>query len=112
MKNHNKKFIYLISPTKIKNRSFYNSLNLVFRSNDAIVNLAGIIGSSSTMCNSDTKTVLVECAYFCPEIIIGKSVKYDIKSDAAHKFERSVDPLCHEYVLRRFIKIVSALSLE
>ena len=32
MKNHNKKFIYLISPTKIKNRSFYNSLNLVFRS--------------------------------------------------------------------------------
>ena len=81
--------------------------NLVFRSNDAIVNLAGIIGSSSTMCNSDTKTVLVECAYFCPEIIIGKSVKYDIKSDAAHKFERSVDPLCHEYVLRRFIKIVS-----
>ena len=31
----------------------------------------------------------------------------DVKSDAAYKFERGVDPLCHEEVLRRFIKIVS-----
>ena len=32
MKIHNKKFIYLISPNKIENESFYNSLNLVLRS--------------------------------------------------------------------------------
>ena len=32
MKTHNKKFIYLISPNKINNESFYNSLNLVLRS--------------------------------------------------------------------------------
>ena len=32
MKIHNKKFIYLISPNKINNESFYNSLNLVLRS--------------------------------------------------------------------------------
>ena len=37
------------------------------------------------------RTVLVECAYFKPEAIIGKSVKYDIKSEASHKFERGVD---------------------
>ena len=33
MKNSNKKFIYLISPNKIKNNSFFNSLNLVLKSN-------------------------------------------------------------------------------
>ncbi|MDC3049695.1 thiamine phosphate synthase [Candidatus Pelagibacter sp.] len=33
MKIRNKKFIYLISPNKIKNRSFYISLNLVLKSN-------------------------------------------------------------------------------
>ena len=33
MKNRNKKFIYLISPIKIVNKSFYNILNLVFKSN-------------------------------------------------------------------------------
>ena len=32
MKIHNKKFIYLISPNKIENESFYSSLNLVLRS--------------------------------------------------------------------------------
>ena len=32
MKIRNKKFIYLISPNKIKNRSFYYSLNLVLKS--------------------------------------------------------------------------------
>ena len=33
MKIRNKKFIYLISPNKIKNRSFYINLNLVLKSN-------------------------------------------------------------------------------
>ena len=32
MKIHNKKFIYLISPNKIINNSFYNNLNLVLKS--------------------------------------------------------------------------------
>jgi phenylalanyl-tRNA synthetase beta subunit len=39
--------------------------------------------------------------------IIGKSVKYDIQSEASHKFERGVDPDCQDTVLRRFIKLVS-----
>ena len=33
MKIRNKKFIYLISPNKITNKSFYRSLNLVLKSN-------------------------------------------------------------------------------
>jgi len=80
--------------------------NSVFSINDNIINLAGVVGSKSTSCSKTTKTVLVECAYFQPEAIIGKSVKYDIQSEASHKFERGVDPMCQETVLRRFIKIV------
>ena len=45
------------------------------------------------MLTSETKTVLVECAFFEPEAIIGKSLKYDIQSEASHKFERFVDPV-------------------
>jgi phenylalanyl-tRNA synthetase beta chain len=81
--------------------------NSVFSLNDNIINLAGIVGGKSTSCSADTKTVIVECAFFQPEAIIGKSIKYDIQSDASHKFERGVDPECHEKVLRRFIKLVS-----
>ena len=81
--------------------------NSVFSLNDNIINLAGIVGGKSTSCSSNTKTVIVECAFFQPEAIIGKSVKYDIQSEASHKFERGVDPDCHDRVLRRFIKLVS-----
>ena len=81
--------------------------NSVFSLNDNIINLAGVVGGKSTSCSANTKTVIVECAFFQPEAIIGKSVKYDIQSEASHKFERGVDPECHDKVLRRFIKLVS-----
>jgi len=81
--------------------------NSVFSLNNNVINLAGIVGGKSTSCSTNTKTVIVECAFFQPEAIIGKSVKYDIQSEASHKFERGVDPDCHDRVLRRFIKLVS-----
>ena len=80
--------------------------NPVFLLDNNVINLAGVIGGKGTSCKSDTKTVLIECAFFKPEAIIGKSIKYDINSEASHKFERFVDPECHEDVLRRFLSIV------
>lgn len=91
--------------------------DLVFQNNEnEIINLAGVVGGSSTSCNKNTKSVIVEIAYFNPEVIMGKAVQYAINSEAAHKFERNVDPNSHEYVIRRFIKIVeehtNILNLE
>jgi phenylalanyl-tRNA synthetase beta chain len=81
--------------------------SLVFTNkNNELINLAGIIGGKNTACDVNTKSVILECAYFNPEIILGKAVKYAIKSEAAHKFERNVDIDSHEYVIRRFINIV------
>ena len=81
--------------------------NCVFKSNKEVINLAGVMGGKSTACNKDTKSVLIECAYFKPESIIGKAQKYNLHSDASYKFERGVDPEIQEQTLRRFIKIVS-----
>lgn len=80
--------------------------NCVFSINDEVISLAGVMGGASTACSTDTKCALVECAYFNPESIIGKSIKYNLISNAAHKFERGVDISMQEKVLRRFIKIV------
>ncbi len=93
--------------TLVNKKIFLSGKDTVFIHDNEIINLAGIMGGINTACSANTKTVLVECAYFNPEAIIGKSVKYDIQSEAAYKFERGVDPECHEDVLRRFIKIVS-----
>lgn len=79
--------------------------NCVFSMNGEIISLAGVMGGASTACSTKTKKVLVECAYFYPESIIGKSIKYNLISDAAHKFERGVDIESQEMVLRRFIKV-------
>ncbi|MDA9866919.1 phenylalanine--tRNA ligase beta subunit-related protein [Gammaproteobacteria bacterium] len=80
--------------------------NPVFLLNDKVINLAGVVGGFETSCSADTKTALIECAFFKPEAIIGKSVKYDIQSEASYKFERFVDPECQDRTIRRFIKIV------
>lgn len=80
--------------------------NCVFSMNNEILSLAGVMGGITSACTSETKSALIECAYFNPESIIGKSIKYNLNSDAAHKFERGVDITSHEKVLRRFIKIV------
>lgn len=79
---------------------------MVFTNNNNIINLAGIMGGEQTKCQNTTDTVLVECAFFSPDKIMGKSVKYDLLTDAAYRFERGVDPNIQEFALRRFIKIV------
>ena len=80
--------------------------NCVFTVDNKTISLAGVMGGKSTACSSETRKALIECAYFQPEEIIGKSVKYNLFSEAAHKFERGVDIQAQEIVLRRFIAIV------
>lgn len=80
--------------------------NCVFTVDNKIISLAGVMGGKSTACSKQTRKALIECAYFKPEEIIGKSIKYNLVSDAAHKFERGVDMQAQEKVLRRFITIV------
>ena len=100
--NSNQKFETLIDKTIDLEKGEQVFLN----SENDVINLAGIIGGKNTACDNLTKSVLIECAYFNPEMILGKALKYGINSDAAHKFERNTDMSSHEYVLRRFLKIV------
>ena len=76
-----------------------NGKNLLFINQKKAINLAGIIGNKYTSCSAETTSVIVECAFFKPENNIGKTIEYDIESDAAYKFERGVVK-CHDYVLK------------
>jgi len=84
--------------------------NCIFENNSKIISLAGVMGGAETACSARTNKVLVECAYFTPESILGKTTKYNIQSESAYKFERGVDITSHDKVLRRFIKIVDEHS--
>ena len=78
----------------------------VFSSEDELINLAGIMGGKRFSCSKSTTKVLVECAYFEPDSILGKSTKYNLHSEASYRFERGCDIDIHNEALRRFIRIV------
>ena len=52
--------------------------NHVFTVDNKIINLAGVIGGKESSCSKETTSVIVECAYFKPESIIGKSISSKI----------------------------------
>lgn len=81
--------------------------DLVFKNKyNQVINLAGVMGGKDSACEKSTKSVVIECAYFSPETILGKTIKHNINSEAAYKFERNTDPSSHEFVLRRFLKLI------
>jgi phenylalanyl-tRNA synthetase beta chain len=55
------------------------------------IGLAGIMGGDSTKADLDTQDVLLEAAFFFPDVIAGRARRYNFSSDASHRFERGVD---------------------
>ena len=72
------------------------------------VALAGIMGGNHCAVSDNTKNIYVEAAYWLPSAIQGRARRFNFSTDAAHRFERGVDPQntvnCLEYL--------SALILE
>ena len=101
---------------RLNKKKYFKALNgksidlcerdLVFSDGDNVLNLAGVMGGVSTSCDENTLKALVECAFFKPKSLIGNSIKYDLNSEAAYKFERGIDPHNLEITLRRFIAII------
>ena len=80
--------------------------DLVFTTNNNILSLAGIMGGMKSSCSSNTRKALIEFAHFKPSIIAGKSSLYNLNSEAAHKFERYVDPALVDLAHKRFTQII------
>ena len=57
-----------------------------------IISLAGVMGGKNSGCDSNTKNVVLESAYFSPENIAKTGRKLNIQSDARYRFERGIDP--------------------
>lgn len=64
---------------------------LVIADDSGAIALAGIMGGSSTCVDSQTKDIVLECAFFSPISIAGKARKYGLHTDSSHRFERGVD---------------------
>ena len=72
------------------------------------VGLGGIMGGDDTKVGDGTRNVFLEAAHFAPEAIIGRSRKLGLHTDAAHRFERGVDP----ELPRTAIEVATRLVVE
>jgi len=64
----------------------------VIADDNGVLGLGGIMGGIASSCTAETRNVLIECAWFDPQIIATTGRKTGIVSDARYRFERNVDP--------------------
>lgn len=73
------------------------------------VALAGIMGGNHCAVTDDTKNIYVEAAYWQPSAIQGRARRFNFSTDAAHRFERGVDPQntvnCLEYLTALIVEV-------
>ncbi|MCO5054456.1 phenylalanine--tRNA ligase subunit beta [Thermomonas sp.] len=65
---------------------------LAITDSDRVIGLAGLMGGNDTKVGAQTRNVFLEAAHFAPAAIIGRSRRLGLHTDAAHRFERGVDP--------------------
>lgn len=73
------------------------------------VALAGIMGGNHCAVTDVTQNIYVEAAYWLPSAIQGRARHFNFSTDAAHRFERGVDPqatvTCLEYLSSLIIEV-------
>ena len=69
---------------------------LVIADQNNALAFAGVMGGKSSAVNDDTTDIFLECAFFTPTSIAGKSRQFGLHTDSSHRFERGVGPeLCY-----------------
>lgn len=56
------------------------------------VALAGVMGAGNSEISSETKRILLECAYFDPRSVRRTARRHGLHTESSHRFERGVDP--------------------
>jgi phenylalanyl-tRNA synthetase beta chain len=74
----------------------------------AVLGFGGILGGEDTGVTTETKNILIECAYFDPLRTAATGRKAGVQSDARYRFERGVDPA----FIKPGLDLASAMMLE
>ncbi|MBP3223540.1 MAG: phenylalanine--tRNA ligase subunit beta [Actinomycetaceae bacterium] len=68
--------------------------------------LAGVMGGEETEINDETTDILIEAAHFDPVSIARSSRRHKLPSEAAKRYERSVDPLIAAVAAHRAVELL------
>ncbi len=83
---------------------------LVIADDEKPLALAGIMGGSDTAVSDSTRDVFLECAFFTPEVMMGKARRLGLHTDSSHRFERGVDSFLQQSALQRATQLILEIA--
>lgn len=83
---------------------------LVIADEEKPLAMAGMMGGKESGIGDKTRRVFFESAHFRPEAVRGKARRFKLTSEAAHRFERGVDPKLPEMALKRALFLAQTIG--
>jgi phenylalanyl-tRNA synthetase beta chain len=74
------------------------------------IGLAGVMGGGNSEVQDGTKRLFLECAEFEPRLVRRAASRHQRHTEAAHRFERGIDPTSLSEVISRLAALVLQLS--
>ena len=65
---------------------------LAITDDSGIIAMGGVMGGLGTSITTATRSIFLEAAFFTPAVIMGRSRRLGMQTDAAQRYERGVDP--------------------
>ena len=72
--------------------------------------LAGIMGGRDSAVGESSRDIFLECAFFTPELMMGKARRYGLSTDSSHRFERGVSFELQDRALARASELIVSLA--
>lgn len=77
---------------------------------DAPMCIAGVLGGMDSGVQPDTRRIFLESAVFAPRSIRHTSLRHNLRTEAALRFEKGVDITCVPYALKRAALLIQEIA--
>jgi phenylalanyl-tRNA synthetase beta chain len=91
-------------------RTLTEADGVIVNRDDEAIGLAGVMGGASTEISLETRSVLLEAAWWDPMTIARTARRLGLRSEASARFERGADPDIIPMALDRFAELAAALG--
>ncbi|EEF25362.1 phenylalanyl-tRNA synthetase beta chain, putative [Ricinus communis] len=80
--------------------------SLVIADHQGPLALAGVMGGRPSAVSANTRHILLESAFFAPELIAGRARSYGLHTESSHRFERGVDYTLQRQAIERATQLI------
>ena len=68
------------------------------------------MGGMESSVTEQTVDIILESAYFTPELLAGKARRHGLHTDSSHRFERGVSPMLQQKAIERATSLIQQLA--